>query len=315
MLMKINVGISACVLGEKVRFDGGHKMNRFAVDELSRFFNFQPVCPEMGAGMGTPRPTIRLLEKQGDIRLVSTRDTSVDFTDSMLGFTEKKLPSFEQLCGFLVCAKSPTCGMERVKLYMENGHTIPGGTTGLFTRELMKKYPWLPVEEDGRLHDPVLRENFVFRVFALHDFYESTAERTTKSIIDFHSRYKLVLMAHSQALYRELGKMVGEIVNYDFDEFYVLYRQKLMDALKINASKKNNTCTLQHIQGYFKRSLTKQQKAELTELILDYRHGDLPLLGVLTLINHYLSEYPDEYLMSQVYLQPYPKELKLRYGL
>ncbi|WP_413112302.1 YbgA family protein [Thaumasiovibrio sp. DFM-14] len=313
--MSIPVGISACVLGEKVRFDGGHKRNRFVTDELTKFFEFKPVCPEMAIGMGTPRPAIRLVERDDDIRLVSTKDIDDDFTAAMKAFAEKKLPSLSQLCGYVVCAKSPTCGMERVKLYIENGNTIPGGTVGLYTQALMQMYPWLPVEEDGRLQDPILRENFVLRVFALNDLYTSTADLSAKAIIDFHSRYKLMLMAHSQQAYRNLGRLVASIAKYELEEFFVEYRLQFMQALQLRANKKNNTCVLQHIQGYFKKYLSKEQKAELARVIMDYRVGDLPLLGVLTLVNHYLNTYPDEYLLSQVYLHPYPQELKLRYGL
>ncbi|WP_087024997.1 YbgA family protein [Thaumasiovibrio subtropicus] len=313
--MSINVGVSACVMGEKVRFDGGHKMNRFVVDELTKHFTFRPVCPENAIGMGTPRPTIRLIDRENGIRLVSNKDRSVDFTDDMLGYTEKVLPSMSDLCGFIVCAKSPTCGMERVKLYIENGNTVPGGTSGLFTRELMKRYPWLPVEEDGRLCDEYLRENFVFRVFALKDLYDSTKELTAGAIVKFHSRYKLVLMAHNQKAYRDLGRLVADIANHDIQSFFERYRNEFMAAITDRANRKNNTCTLQHIQGYFKKYLTKEQKAELAGVIMDYRHGALPILAVITLINHYLQSYPDDYLASQVYLNPYPKELRLRYGL
>ncbi len=313
--MTINVGVSACVLGEQVRFDGGHKRHKFLTEELSKFFTFKPICPEMAIGMGTPRPTIRLLSTDEQIRLVATKDPSKDFTHNMLAYTEKVLPSLASLCGYVVCAKSPTCGMERVKLYIDNGNTVPGGTVGLFTRELMATYPWLPIEEDGRLQDPVLRENFVFRVFTLHNFYQSTPDKTVKQLIAFHSRYKLVLMAHNQVAYKELGQFVARITEYDLNEFYEEYRLRFMASITDRANQKGNTCVLQHIQGYFKKYLSKQQKAELASVIMDYRTGDLPLLAVLTLVNHYLSEYPDEYLSSQVFINPYPKELKLRYGL
>ena len=313
--MGILVGISACVLGDKVRFDGGHKRNHFVTEDLTEYFNFQPVCPEVGIGLPVPRPTIRLLKKLDQIHLVDTKDANIDYTKAMLSFSEQQAERLKLLRGYIVCAKSPTCGLERVKLYMDNGNTIPGGAVGLYTKTLLEKMPWLPIEEDGRLNDPVLRENFVSRVFALEDLYQSTETLTRDSLIKFHSRYKLVLMAHSQPQYRELGRMVANIKEWDLNEFFKAYRLAFMMALTNHANHKNNTNVLMHIQGYFKRRLTTRQRQELSDIILKYRHGELPILAVLTLINHYLEEYPDPYLSSQVFLSPHPDKLKLRLGL
>jgi len=315
--MAIQVGISACVLGQKVRFDGGHKQNRFVVDELSKHFEFKPVCPEVGIGMTIPRPAIRLLQlSSGEERLVDSKEHETDYTDKMKQFADKQVSNFEPLCGYVVCAKSPTCGMERVKLHIGNGNTVPGGSVGIYTRELMARMPWLPVEEDGRLQDPVLRENFVFRVFSLNDFYQSLREnRSYDGFVKFHSRYKLVLMAHTPLAYKEMGRLVASIKEWDLDSFYVEYRQQFMGAIKNRASRSNKTNVLMHLQGYFKRSLTKDQKQELAELIMSYRNGNQPILAPLALINHYLKEYPDPYLQLQTFLNPYPEELKLRYGL
>ncbi|KLV03342.1 membrane protein [Photobacterium aquae] len=315
--MAIQVGISACVLGERVRFDGGHKQNRFVVDELSNYVTFKPVCPEVGIGMTVPRPVIRLLQlPSGEERLVETKRQDIDHTDKMNAFTDKIVGQFDELCGYVVCAKSPTCGMERVKLHIANNNTVPGGTVGVYTKRLMAKMPWLPVEEDGRLNDPVLRENFVFRIFTLNDFYKSVRDNlSAKAFVEFHSRYKLVLMAHSPSAYKSLGQMVANIKDWDLDDFYYEYRQLFMDAVKERASRKNKTNVLMHLQGYFKRSLTKEQKAELAELIDSYRSGNQPILAPMALIKHYLREYPDPYLQIQTFIDPYPEELKLRYGL
>ncbi|GAL02880.1 hypothetical protein YbgA [Photobacterium aphoticum] len=315
--MAINVGISACVLGDKVRFDGGHKQNRFVIDELAQYMHFKPVCPEVGIGMPVPRPAIRLLQlPSGEERLVDTKNHEIDHTDKMIAFAEKKISQFDDLCGYVVCAKSPTCGMERVKLHIANNNTVPGGAVGIYTKTLMAKMPWLPIEEDGRLNDPVLRENFVFRVFALNDFYKSVRDNLSiDAFVKFHSRYKLVLMAHSPKAYKSMGPLVANIKDWDLDEFYQVYRQQFMDAIKERASRKNKTNVLMHLQGYFKRSLTKEQKQELNALILSYKEGNQPLLVPLTMIKHYMREYPDPYLQIQTFIDPYPEELKLRYGL
>ncbi len=316
MNAEIKIGISACVLGEKVRFDSGHKVSKFVTKELSPYFEFVSVCPEVGMGMPVPRPTIRLISHEERIALVETKDPTKDHTNAMLEYSKAKVAELKdtQLCGYIVCAKSPTCGMERVKVYKRDGADNIG--VGLYTNELLQQMPWLPVEEDGRLNDPVLKENFITRVFTLHDFYQSVGGNVTRgNIVAFHSRYKLTLMAHHPTSYKELGRLVANIKEYDLDHFYDLYRTGLMRAMSHRASRKNNTNVLMHIQGYFKRYLDKKEKAELRNVIDEYRVGVLPLLAPLTLIKHYLATHPDGYLEQQRFLEPYPQELRLRYGL
>lgn len=318
---KINVGISACVIGEKVRFDSGHKLNRFVADELTRHFSFLPVCPEVGIGLPVPRPAIRLVSDQQRIALVEAKDPAKDHTRAMQDYSRNKVAELSQqaLCGYIVCAKSPTCGMERVKVYKRNRADKEG--VGLFTRELMAQMPWLPVEEDGRLNDPYLRENFVSRVYGLNDFYQSVgcesaaADVKAADIVAFHSRYKLTLMAHSPRMYKRLGRMVAEFNDYSPERFFHEYRLGLMQALSYRASRNNQTNVLMHIQGYFKRILSPQEKQELAQVIQDYRIGELPILAPLTLIKHYLQAYPNDYLQQQRYLEPYPQALRLRYNL
>lgn len=312
----IRVGISACVLGERVRFDAGHKVSHFVTQELASFFDFVPVCPEVGMGLPVPRPTIRLVADEQRIALVETKDASRDHTEALLQYSQQKIDQLasQALCGYIVCAKSPTCGMERVKVYREHGAEKNG--VGLYTEQLIKRMPWLPIEEDGRLNDPILRENFITRVFCLHDFYHSLGSHPTAGkVVDFHSRYKLTLMAHHPLSYQHLGRLVSKVAHYEVDAFIQEYRLGLMQALTFRASRKNQTNVLMHVQGYFKRSLTSLQKAELAQVIDEYRQGILPLLAPLTLIKHYLSMCPDAYLSQQSYLNPHPQELKLRYGL
>ncbi|WP_073579575.1 YbgA family protein [Vibrio quintilis] len=316
MTTKIPVGISGCVLGNKVRFDGGHKSNRFILDTLSEFFDFHPVCPEVEVGMGVPRPVIRLIELEGRTALVQSKNESVNYTDTMYRYAENKINTMQpkKLCGYVVASKSPTCGMQGVKVYQQGGVRKDG--TGLYTAKLIEKMPWLPVEEDGRLNDPVLRENFIARVFCLYDLYQSVSDVPSPAeIIAFHSRYKFTLMAHDPLSYRALGQMVANIKDTDINEFFVQYRLGLMNALTKRASRKNATNVLMHIQGYFKPFLNPVQKKELTRLIHDYRQGVLPLLVPVTMIQHYLSQYPNAYIAQQQYLNPYPQGLKLRYGL
>lgn len=313
---KINLGISSCLLGERVRFDSGHKISKVVTKEWSPYFNFVPVCPEFGMGMPVPRPAIRLISNEERIALVETKNPSKDHTHTMIAYSKAKVSELEtrQLCGYIVCSKSPTCGMERVKVYKTGGASNVG--VGLYTSELMKQMPWLPVEEDGRLNDPVLKENFITRVYTLNDYHKSVGHRLSRgSIIAFHSRYKLTLMAHHPDSYKKLGRLVANIKNYDIEEFYQLYREGLMKAMTHRASRKSNTNVLMHLQGYFKRNLDKKEKTELHQVIDNYRVGLLPLLAPLTLIKHYLMTHPHKYLQEQKYIEPYPQELRLRYGL
>ncbi|MBL4239098.1 YbgA family protein [Vibrio fluvialis] len=312
----IRVGVSACILGEKVRFDAGHKRSQFVTEELAPYVEFVSVCPEVEMGLPVPRPTIRLISNEERIALVETKDASRDHTDTLMAFSEAKVAQLQQfnLRGYIVCAKSPTCGMEKVKVYKEHGAEKEG--VGLYTQQLRSAMPWLPVEEDGRLHDPVLRENFITRVFCLDDFYRTLGdEPTAGKVVEFHTRYKLSLMAHHPLSYQSLGRLVANVNRYSVEEFIAEYRLGLMQALTYRASRRNHTNVLMHLQGYFKRSLSREQKSELAQLIHDYRRGTLPLLAPLTLIKHYLSMYPDAYLSKQRYLDPHPQELKLRYGL
>ncbi|MDA0148954.1 YbgA family protein [Vibrio sp. LaRot3] len=313
---KIKVGVSACVLGEKVRFDGGHKRSRFVHQELATHFDFLSICPEVESGMPVPRPTIRLISDKERVALVETKDATKEHTQTMVNYAEQRVSGLakQDLCGYIVCAKSPTCGMERVKIYGK--HNADNNGVGLYTQQLMKQMPWLPIEEDGRLNDPVLKENFVARVFCLNDFYQSMAgEPTPGKIVAFHSRYKLTLMAHHPASYKALGKLVANVKDYQPEEFYHIYRNGLMTAMTHRASRKNNTNVLMHIQGYFKRNLQKSERAELTQTIHDYRVGVLPLLAPLVLLKHHMSRYPSNYLNHQTFFNPHPQELRLRYGL
>lgn len=314
--MDIKIGISSCVNGENVRFDGGHKSNKFASKVLAPYFTYVPICPEVGSGMSVPRPSIRLITNEERIALVDSKDSSLDYTDSMVEFSQQTVDRLKEteMCGYIVCANSPSCGMERVKVYSKNSATKNG--VGLYTQILMKEMPWLPVEEDGRLSDPVLKENFITRVFCLHDLYESMdGKPTAGKIVAFHSRYKYTLMSHSTVGYKELGKLVAKVTDYDINDFFAIYRTQLMQTMSIRASRKNNTNVLMHLQGYFKKELESPQKQELALIIQDYNQGLLPLLSPITLIKHHLGIHANEYLAKQSFLNPYPQELRLRYGL
>lgn len=317
MSEKIPVGISACLLGDAVRFDGGHKRLAFAVETLSPWVHFEAVCPEMAIGLPVPRPALRLVKDEGGafaLRFSDKREGNL--TDAMTTFSHARIAGFEHLCGYIVCAKSPSCGMERVRVYDADGKNNRKAGRGIYTSILMETFPWLPVEEDGRLHDPQLRENFVERIYALHELNEIRQQGLTRAaLLGYHSRYKLLLLAHSQPEYRELGRFVAAIHAWpDLDVYFAEYRLRLMTLLSHPATRRNHTNVLMHVQGYFRKQLNPRQRQELTALIEGYRRATQPLLAPITLLKHYMAEYPDAYLCGQRYFDPWPEALRLRYG-
>ncbi len=312
--MAIKVGISSCLLGQKVRFDGGHKGSTFCTQQLSEHVEYIAVCPEMAIGMPAPRPAIRLQRQHNsEIHLVQSNDSRVDHTKAMLAFCDAKLPQLAALSGYIVCAKSPSCGLERVRLFDENGSQLGKVGVGLYTRQLMQRYPWLPVEEDGRLCDPSLKENFICRVFSCYDYQQTMQDGfSVGKLVAFHSRYKFLVMAHSPTAYRELGRLVANAKLFAPEALQQRYLLELMQALKNIASRKLHANVLQHLQGFLKHSLTAGAKQELSELIHRYRQGFVPLLAPLTLLQHHLKQQPNAYVSNQRYFAPYPESLGLR---
>ena len=309
---KIQIGISSCLLGSEVRFDGGHKNSYYCATEIESFFEYTSICPEMAIGMGAPRKSIRQI-RDGDVLLIQSADGTLDVTEKLSQFSQQKVTELGYLGGYVLCAKSPTCGMERVLEYKIGTNNSTKTGVGVFAKALMDAYPHLPVEEEGRLNDMVIRENFFTRVYAYDDWRKMLASGLTKhKLIQFHSRYKYLLMAHSPKWYRELGPLLADI--QDLTATADSYFEGFMSALKVKATRKNHTSTLQHIQGYFKKHLSARQKEELTESIMKYRQGLFPLLVPITLINHYLNEFEVPYIADQVYLNPHPETLKLRYA-
>jgi uncharacterized protein YbgA (DUF1722 family)/uncharacterized protein YbbK (DUF523 family) len=309
----IRMGVSSCLLGKEVRFDGGHKRDRFMTDLLGRFVEWVPVCPEVEVGMGTPRPALRLVGGGDDVRMVEIKSRR-DHTRAMRTYSARRVRALRalDLCGYVFKKDSPSCGMTRVKIYPESGMPRREGR-GLYASALMEAFPNLPVEDEGRLNDAKLRENFIERVFAYQRVQGLFRARwTAGQVVDFHTAHKLQLMAHSTVAYRELGRLVAKVKRMDRSSFRDRYESGFMAALEPIATPGRTANMLQHAAGHLKKFLDPASRGELSELIHDYRKGLIPLIVPVTLIGHHARRYEVDYLNGQVFLEPHPKELMLR---
>jgi len=313
MMEKIKLGISACLLGENVRYDGGHKLDRFLTDTLGQYVEYVPVCPEVECGLPIPREALRLVGNPDSPRLVTTH-TKQDLTDQMTQWARKRVIELEKegLFGFIFKSDSPSSGMERVKVYNDQGLPAKKGI-GMFARIFMEHFPLLPVEEEGRLHDPILRENFIERIFTLKRWREILAQKESRgNLVSFHTHHKLLILSHSPKHYEAMGKWVAQAKDLPLKELYQKYQILLMEALLLKTTPKKNSNVLQHMMGYFKEQLSSDEKQELLEVIDHYRQEYIPLIVPATLMNHYVRKYNQPYLKEQVYLSPHPMELQLR---
>lgn len=313
MSAKIRIGISSCLLGTAVRYDGGHKHDRYLTDTLGQWFDYLPVCPEVECGLPVPREAMRLVGDPATPRLV-TVNSRVDHTDQMVRWAGERLRELahEALCGFIFKSRSPSSGISGVKVYTKEGVPARRGA-GIFGGMFVKRFPRVPVEDEGRLYDPVLRENFLERVFVYKRWTDlAGGKMTIGKLVAFHSDHKLLIMAHSPRHYSALGRLVASAKGRTVGEVADAYITLLMEGLKLIATARKNANVLQHIMGYFKKALTPQDKRELLEVIESYRTERVPLVVPLVLIGHYLKRYPDPYLARQVYLHPHPQELMLR---
>jgi len=307
---KLLIGISSCLVGEEVRFDGGHKQNRYILDTLGAWFEFRPFCPELAIGLGVPRETLRLVAKNGETRAIGNKTADLDVTTALIEIAAQQTHWHKQICGYIVKKDSPSCGMERVRLY--RGDLPRRDGVGLYTRTMMENNPILPVEEEGRLGDPVLREGFIKRVFIFRRWREMEATGLDwASLTDFHARHKLILYSHNQELGRKLGRELAAEQGQPVTDYAPRYLAALMDILKIPAKRSNHVNVLEHIRGYLKQELDKSDKQELTDSIENYRRGLLPLIVPVTLLRHHFRRRPNRYIERSFYLQPHPDELML----
>ena len=314
MKNKIKIGVSSCLIGEKVRWNGDHKQNHFVREILENYFEYVSVCPEMEVGMGVPRETVALYGNLEKSRMISKK-TQTDWTKPMEYYIKDRISSLEHenLCGYIFKSKSPSCGLGRVPVYAEFGsHRVRHGA-GVFAKAFTNKFPLVPTEDEGRLNDPMIRENFIVKVFSfsrLKDLFKINF--SIGKLVRFHTQQKFLLLAHSRKYYDELGQLVAKPKSLTKEVLKEEYGKTFMKALTFKATPKKNTDVLLHMMGFLKKVLSKGEKEDILNTIQDYRRGLFPLIVPVTLIRHQAKKHNIEYLKDQAYLNPHPKELMLR---
>jgi uncharacterized protein YbgA (DUF1722 family)/uncharacterized protein YbbK (DUF523 family) len=309
----IRIGISSCLLGQKVRFDGGHKRDRYLTDVLGRWMTWVPICPELEIGLGIPRPTIRLEGSAQAVHLIEPK-SGRDLTREMETYAEARVKELQDqdLDGYVLKRGSPSCGMERVRVYGKGGMPMRNGV-GVFARILMERLPHLPVEEEGRLNDPLLRERFISHVFCRHRWRSLIRQGANrKRLVEFHTAHKLLLLSHNEAAYRRLGRIVASAGTLPDDELFLNYEKEMTVALSARPNAKRHSNVLYHALGYLKNQLESSEKQELVQVIEDYRQELAPLIVPITLLRHHVKKHHISYLLGQLYLEPHPRELMLR---
>ena len=314
MKNKIKIGVSSCLLGEKVRWNGDHKQDRYVRDVLGNYFEYIATCPEVDVGMGIPRETVALYGTLENPRMIGKK-TQTDWTRKMNNYTKGRISELAKhdLCGYIFKSKSPSCGTGRVNVYSKFGSAKVRQGLGMFASAFTKTLPLIPVEDEGRLHDPRIKENFIIRVFCFYRLGCLLRERfSIGKLVKFHTKHKFLLLSHSRKHYDTMGQLVANAKSSKLEELKVRYSNLFMEALTYKSTPKKNTGVLLHMMGFLKKILTRSEKEDILATIEDYRKELLPLIVPVTLIRHQVNKHNVEYLLDQIYLNPHPKELMLR---
>ena len=309
----MKLGVSSCLIGTMCRYDGTNSKDNFITNILQEYFEFVPYCPEKMI-FSTPREAIRLVEKDNAVRVV-TSNTKKDVTDDLANISQVCVEQMQKdgLCGFILKSKSPTCGLERVKVYQDKEAPSEKKGVGVFAGKIKENFPLLPLEEEGRLNDPWLRENFLMQIFAYRHLFEFLKSKPSfKDLVDFHTSYKYLIYSKSQSSYKELGNIVANHDKKDIEDVLSLYKVAFLEAISKKGSISKTYNVLLHILGYFKKIITKEEKEEMLESMEEFKEGIIPLIAVIKLLNIYTKRFDLEYLLKQKFLSPYPKELALR---
>ena len=314
MKEKIKIGMSSCLLGEEVRWDADHKHDQYVRDVLGSYFDYVSICPEVDVGMGVPRETVALYGTLENPKMITKR-SQTDWTKKMNHYTKNRIHELtkENLCGYVFKSKSPSCGIGKVPIYSEFGSSRMRHGSGMFASSFVKVFPLVPVEDEGRLHDPVIRENFIVRIFCFHRLQLLVRKSfSIGSLVRFHTRHKFLILSHSRKKYDDMGELVANAKKIKTAELKTRYSKLFMAALTYKSTPKKNTDVLLHMTGFLKKILTREEKKNILSVIEDYRNELLPLVVPVTLIYHQVKKHNIEYLLDQVYLNPHPKELMLR---
>ena len=314
MKEKIKIGMSSCLLGEEVRWDGDHKHDQYVRDVLGSYFDYVSICPEVDVGMGVPRETVALYGTLENPKMITKR-SKTDWTKKMNHYTKDRIHELtkENLCGYVFKSKSPSCGIGKVPIYSEFGSSRMRHGSGMFASSFVKVFPLVPVEDEGRLHDPVIRENFIVRIFCFHRLQLLVRKSfSIGSLVRFHTRHKFLILSHSRKKYDDMGELVANAKKIKTAELKTRYSKLFMAALTYKSTPKKNTDVLLHMVEFLKKILTREEKKDILSVIEDYRNELLPLVVPVTLIYHQVKKHNIEYLLDQVYLNPHPKELMLR---
>ena len=314
MKEKIKIGMSSCLLGEEVRWDGDHKHDQYVRDVLGSYFDYVSICPEVDVGMGVPRETVALYGTLENPKMITKR-SKTDWTKKMNHYTKDRIHELtkENLCGYVFKSKSPSCGIDKVPIYSEFGSSRMRHGSGMFASSFVKVFPLVPVEDEGRLHDPVIRENFIVRIFCFHRLQLLVRKSfSIGSLVRFHTRHKFLILSHSRKKYDDMGELVANAKKIKTAELKTRYSKLFMAALTYKSTPKKNTDVLLHMTGFLNKILTREEKKNILSVIEDYRNELLPLVVPVTLIYHQVKKHNIEYLLDQVYLNPHPKELMLR---
>ncbi|OFZ45763.1 MAG: hypothetical protein A2381_15045 [Bdellovibrionales bacterium RIFOXYB1_FULL_37_110] len=310
---QLRLGISACLLGAKVRYDGAHKLDKWIKNTLGQFATFIPICPELECKMSIPRPPMHLEGTRDNPHLIQTL-AKLDLTKQMNSWIKPKIKElkYKNLDGYILKTRSPSCGLRDIKIFSPTGKLVSKTGTGLFAKAFLKAFPLLPVEDEDRLQDPKCRENFIERIFVMKRWRELlTHKKSLKALINFHTKHQLLMMSHSLPHYQKMGKLLASH-RPDGLALYQSYQKNMLEALRLPTTTKKHFHVLQHAIGYFKSDLSSAEKKELLNILKQYKTDKLPLLVPITLINHYAKKLHKDYLLEQYYLNPHPKELKIK---
>ncbi|MEE9356188.1 MAG: DUF523 and DUF1722 domain-containing protein [Methylococcaceae bacterium] len=317
MATKIKLGISSCLLGQKVRFNGGHKHDNYINNTLCHYFDFEPICPEVAIGLGTPREPIHLVANPNGLpRLKNINDHRMDHTDALEKLAVDVQPTLKTISGYILKNRSPTCGMERVKVYNAEGQVLKEKASGVYARSVLRMLPALPIEEEGRLGDAEIRENFIERIFVYHRWQQLLASKiSVKNLIDFHTVHTYQIIAHNLEGYQQLERLIAVAGELELTQLANAYILELMETFKHKATRKSHSKILQNIMDCLQQHIDSDDKAELNQVINRYRSGEVPLIVPITLLNHHFRRYPNPYIQQQYYMNPNPNELMLRNNL